>query len=265
MKRPLLAAATALTIAALLLGACGSSSNSAVPTTTAPSSSPTSSTTTTPSGGADPSTPDPTPADADMTALLVTVDDLPLGWVESDPSTDNPGDTDPSCITALDDLFRDSPSASTSFDSPFTGEYFYESAAKLGTNADAVFNQLVDGLDACTDVSFVHDGRTISGMIEPISFDEYGDDSAAWRMTFLADGGIVEYDLLAARYADVIMVFAFAGAWPIDEFTFTDLLLSAEDVLLAGIDPNADPGTEPDTGGGSGGGTGSGGGKIQTA
>jgi hypothetical protein len=249
MKRSPTVAVTALTVISLLLGACSVSTDFSAdrsadsPNTTelAPFD---------PSGSKGNRT---APADAftdeDMAQLLVTIGDLPTGWATDDsPATDNPRDTQPSCLSAADAIAGDAPSASVSFTSTDTGEFFYESLANIATGAEGTFNQLVDTLDGCTDVSFTTNGQDIVGTMEPISFYEYGDDSAAWRMRFPLRGETLDYELVAVRYDHIIAVYAFAGASPVDEDTFDELILTAEDVLFGALDPNADPGTDPGTG-----------------
>ena len=224
----------------VLLAGCSSSSRatSSTSSTDAPTTSSSSSTTADPSGL----------TDADMAELLLTIHDMPIGWTVDDSPTTDPGDTEPDCLGAAETIAGGGASASVSFTSTDTGEFFSEHLTNVTKSPRRTFNQLVDALDACSEVTFRSDGTEFTGTMEPISFYEYGDDSAAWQMSFPMDGGTLDYDLVLVRYDHIIALYGFAGADPIDEATVDDLILGAEDVLFHALDPNGDPGADPGTG-----------------
>jgi len=261
MKRSLTTTLSVLMLA-VLLAACGvRASNSASPTTTDAGGA----TTTTP-GSSDPSTnpsTDPSASnDPDLASLLPTVDDLPFGWTLDDTTNDDTsGDTQPSCIDDVNTIVGDAPTAEVSFTSDATVEYFTDNLTRIDRAPQRTFNAIADTLDACTDVSFRNNGEEILGMIMPLPFYEYGDDSAAWQLTFATGRAIIDFDIVLVRYGDLIATYTFAALAPLDEETFDDLILSAEDVLAAagidtnnpagpgggGTDPRSDPRTDPGT------------------
>lgn len=260
MKRSLTTTISVLTFA-VLLAACGArSSDSVSPTTEAGGSS-----TTAPSSPS--STNDPT-----LAALLPTEDDLPLGWtLDTSPGTSAEGDTQPSCIDDVNALVADAPTAEVSFTSEATSEFFTDNLVRVDRTPRRRFNAIADTLDACSDVSFRNNGELVLGMIAPLPFYDYGDDSAAWQLTVTTGHALIDYDIVLVRYGDLIATYTFAALSPLDEAAFDDLILSAEDVLTAaGIDTNdpAGPGGNSPGGNGTDPGTGSNsdpGGDTQTA
>ena len=243
MKRSLTTTLSVLTLA-VLLAACGvRASSSASPTTTGAGGS-----TTTAPGSNDPSTgrstdpsTDPSASnDPDLAALLPTVDDLPFGWTIDDTSNDDTsGDTQPSCIDEVNAIVGDAPTAEVSFSSETTMEYFTDNLTSIDRAPQRTFNEIADTLDACTDVSFRNNGELVLGMIAPLPFYDYGDDSAAWQLTVTTGHALIDYDIVLVRYGDLIATYTFASLSPLDEAAFDDLILSAEDVLTAaGIDTN---------------------------
>ncbi|MBU6330498.1 MAG: hypothetical protein KGR18_11175 [Acidobacteria bacterium] len=227
-------------VLALLLAGCGarfdasSGSPDTTPTTTDPGAN---------NGNSGNNSGSTAPDDPDLAALLVTADDLPLGWTLDTSPSDTSGDTNPDCIDAVNELVADAPTADASFSSEDTGEYFTESITRVDRTPRRTFNEIADTLDACSEVSFRNNGELIPGIIEPWSFYDHGDDSAAWRLTFTTGRALIEYDLVVVRYGDLVVSYTFAGLHPIDEDAFDDLILTAEDVLAA--DPNSDPGSGP--------------------
>ena len=95
-------------------------------------------------------------------------------------------------------------------------------------------------------MSFPDNGDQILGTIEPMPFYEYGDDSAAWRLTFPSGRTTIDYDLLTVRYGDLVVFFAYAGLHPIDEEEFDTLVLVAEQKLFDQLDPGTGAPTDPD-------------------
>ena len=227
MKRSLSTTISVLTFA-VLLAACGArSADSVSPTTEAGGSS-----TTAPSS--------PSSNDPDLAALLPTVDDLPFGWtIDNTSNDDTSGDTQPSCIDDVNAIVGDAPTAEVSFTSEATSEFFTDNLVRVDRAPRRRFSAIADTLDACTDVSFRNNGELVLGMIAPLPFYDYGDDSAAWQLTVTSGHALIDYDIVLVRYGDLIATYTFASLSPLDEAAFDDLILSAEDVLTAaGIDTN---------------------------
>jgi hypothetical protein len=249
MKRSPTIAVTAMTVISLLLGACSVSTDlSADRSAGSPN--------TTELAPFDPSSPKgnrTAPADAltdeQLAGMLVTADDLPFDWIDDENTDDTPdpepGDEGWDCVDAIDRLGSTLASAQASFATFDQGAYFYEGLTQY-EDAETTFNEIADTLDDCTEVSFPDDGDQILGTIEPMPFYEYGDDSAAWRLTFPSGRTTIDYDLLTVRYGDLVVFFAYAGLHPIDEEEFDGLVLIAEQKLFDQLDPGAGTPTDPD-------------------
>ncbi len=249
MKRSPTIAVTALTVLSLLLGACSATTDfSADRSAGSPN--------TTELAPFDPSGPKGSrtaPADAftdeQLAGMLVTADDLPFPWTDDDSTDDTsdpkPGDPDWDCVDAIDALGDTLASAQGSFATIDKSGFFYEGLTQYA-DATGTFTEIADTLDGCTTVSFPDNGDQILGTIEPMPFYEYGDDSAAWRLTFPSGRTTIDYDLLTVRYGDVVAFFAYAGLHPIDEDEFDALVLIAEQKLLAELEPGAGTPTDPE-------------------
>jgi hypothetical protein len=181
--------------------------------------------------------------------MLVTADDLPFAWIDADSSDDTPdpepGDEGWDCVDAVDLLGSTVASAQASFSTVDDSGFFFEGLTQYEDAIDT-FAEIIDTLDDCTEVSFPDDGDQIVGVIEPLPFYEYGDDSAAWRLTFPASWTTIDYDLLVVRYGDLVAFFAYAGLHPIDEDEFDSFVLLAEEKLFAALDPGTGAPTDPD-------------------
>lgn len=205
MTRPVLVASVLLT---LLSVGCSSGSDRAATVTansqptratpsasaaTVPASSPVSQSTRSHSGKA--------PTDADLAAVLLTVQDMPTGWAVSPPSSSASASDnttfvgDPKCEgvyqqleehTALDHVGH----ASTEFSKGSFGPFIEEDLSSFAS-ADVVKNELKtlkDGITACPTIKQKDaDGTVTTLTASALSFPKLGDETFAVRLA--GEGG----------------------------------------------------------------------------
>lgn len=157
----------------------------------------------------------PAPAllsEADLQARLLTLEDLPTGFVVSEPTAadeEEPGlvSSDPRCQAYLDASGSEStaPSAATAeFESPDTFEFLTEDVESYdGQDAQASFGEARTGLAACSTLTV--EGLEGDITVQQQSFGaDLGDDTVAVRMdgeVDLGDGQLAPFggNIVAVR------------------------------------------------------------------
>ena len=206
------AAIGAVAIAATLAAGCGSSGSSAekdeatTTTTEAPST-----TTTKAYAG---------PTEAELDAMLLTAADMGPDWT-LEPSTGSDDDSSSDCLSQLKTkgIISD-PRVDARFDYGNGAAYAFEGLTWAGDDPDATFDAAVEHIDSCTDVNLGSSDEPAT--LTPYTLPTMGDQSAAWNITFTANGTTVVADLVVATQGDIFVMALdglAAGAVPEDGTT----------------------------------------------
>jgi hypothetical protein len=132
---------------------------------------------------------------------LLTLSQLPKGWLASSPSSTAVFGCSASALPA-------SPmaEAGTGFNFGALGAFpLLTEVLASYTNVEAAFNTLTSGLSSCTHVSGTRDGSSFSGTISKMSFGTYGDRSAAYHVSANLQGKSLVADILVVRKGNVLL------------------------------------------------------------
>jgi hypothetical protein len=228
MRRP---TAVLVILAVLFAGACASHASGDAPNpvnasgdttadlTSDASSDPTADTVaTTTKAATTPTTAAAAPAkpltEAELQSRLVTTNDLPQGWsVDPSASNSNSNGDLPECLKAVEVPNDPRPTAEADF---VRGEDFPTFSEELEAYADGEvapeLDRAIKTVDGCGPFQFTSDGVDFSGSItRNASFPTFGDQSAAWQMTFQAGGYSFHFAIVFVRQGNVGMTVFYGG------------------------------------------------------
>jgi hypothetical protein len=214
-------------VAVLGLGvvACGSSKNDA--RTAATESEALTATT--------PSTAPPTtvPTVASMQPLLLTTAEVGPDWTAVPPSGDNTDNSLPDCLAGLTSVSPDRPSADQEWDK-LDKSFFDESIEFAGTGKIAdEFAAATALFDGCKVLTLDANGTTLTGTMTRVPLTA-GDQSAAYQLTFGANGITLVMDLGIVAVDGYELTTAYGGLGSADSATFADLTAKAVAKIKAG-------------------------------
>ena len=132
---------------------------------------------------------------------LLTLSQLPKGWLSSSPSSTAVFGCNASVLPANPTV-----QASAGFNvGALKGFPLLTEVLASYKNVDAAFNALTSGLSGCTHISGTRDGNPVSGTLSKMSFGTYGDQSAAYHVSVNLQGSSLVADILVVRKGNVLL------------------------------------------------------------
>jgi hypothetical protein len=153
------------------------------------------------------------PTASELTAMLLTADEMGEGWTVT---TSDPDDDDQiSCVADLEeDGTLDSTKAEVQFDYGNGLAFVLEGTRWAGEDPQTTYEALVDAIDDCDSAAL--SGSEIQSIV-PISYPTVADDVSAWEVTFTADGQTITAQMIVALQDDILI--QVMGAYPTQVMT----------------------------------------------
>jgi hypothetical protein len=215
-------------LAAIALTACGGENDQA---RTVPEPTPTAkSTVEAPTSSDESGSTDEAPP-VELESMVLTLDDMPSGWTTAPEllSDDGaPGTT----FCGIDEAEIDVPDdAGASVDAAFKqsdfGPFVFHTVGRLGDagEATAALDRMLDAASQCSEWTETDDqGVETTWSITPLSFDNVGDDTIAFRLSSDAEGMPVTVDLVMWNRGPALSVVGLFGIGGTDADLLTDLV-----------------------------------------
>lgn len=160
--------------------------------------------------GAAPSTSTTSRSTPDLKPLLLTISDLPSGWLVT-PNKSS-GSFESRGCPAFDAVsnVRDSDSVefvrSEQSDLPQLAE-----AIGWSSEAASLFDQATADIGQCKHLTFQTGGVPASGTVDPISFPQVGNQSAAYLLAIDVASVQIDFDIVVARKGRYLSLLAFGA------------------------------------------------------
>jgi hypothetical protein len=164
--------------------------------------------------------PKDSPTNAELRAALLTVDDMPSGWAVSPPDKSTSEDSPwcPEAGGAQSDLskggFGFSKGESITFVQGTIAPVILEIVTVDRSNANQRYDTAVNEARKCEGKTWTgkdSDGTVSTYVLTPESFDKYGDETHAWRLTIKSNVANASVDLVFIRKGDAIIVMGGVG------------------------------------------------------
>jgi len=137
-----------------------------------------------------------------LSAMLLSIGQMPIGW----SVVSSAGGGGAGCLANVLEPkeIKQTAKASVSFEDNGNVPAVDEGLATF-TNAKTGYKQIVANLMACKHFSGKSGGEKVTGTVGQMSFPHYGDASAAFAVSFTAQGTEFGEDLLIVRVGSVVM------------------------------------------------------------
>jgi hypothetical protein len=224
----------------VILSACGSSPSSSTTTTTTTTAAGSTTTTvpkqpgasgTTGTTGSTTTTPSGVP---NVSALLLSLNDMPSGWSEQPTSG---GSTATGCASIKDLVSNNSLATADSSFAAASGApaWFERLTAVPAAKAASTLSAALSTLNKCSTLHIIANGQTVNLKVGPMSFAKVGSQSEAWDLTGTIQGVSVRYLAVVARFGSVIGEFLYATVASTDLTQFPALMDEAATKIAAGL------------------------------
>ena len=198
----------------LVLAACGSTGvkQASAPTSTSAHGSPSASSSFPP---------------RNLTPQLLTVADLPAGWVAHNASSS--GSVNFACLQKLKAAHLSLSKASAGFIQGSGFPLLQQRVVYYGTSARAItsYTSGVAELNNCTGVSGTGGGFKFTGSIDALSFPKMGDESSAWQIALSSDGYSFGCDVVVVRKGPELTLILYGDLGTPDITAATSLVRTA--------------------------------------
>jgi hypothetical protein len=153
---------------------------------------------------AGPYTDTPTPA-ANLTAELLTVDDLPAGWTTTTPGSSS--GSDPSCAALSSGAWKHLPQRAQADFQNSGGDVLVTEKLAAGS-ADQVsqaWTAFGAATSQCRTFTNTIDGHTVTYRLQDLSFPSYGEKTYAFAMTATVSVVTVNADIIVVRKGNTLV------------------------------------------------------------
>jgi len=159
-----------------------------------------------------------------LSVELLSVSQMPTGW-----SIDNSsGGNGVGCLTTILEPkgIKQTSYASVSLDDNGNTPLVSEKLATY-SNAKTAYKKIIAALSGCKHVSGTSGGIKATGTVGQMSFPHFGNASAAFSVSLVAQGTTISDDVLIVRKGNVIMGIAEADVPPVDVSQFQGFVVKA--------------------------------------
>jgi glucose/arabinose dehydrogenase len=147
----------------------------------------------------------------DLRAQLLTVADLPAGWMIA--QLPNGGGTTPPCTKKAKARLHSISRMDQFFAMADGFPILAESLRDYGTNSRALADYRigVGVLNRCTDVSFSAGGNSYAGTIGPLALPRLGQQTSAWKFVLTTHGYTFGVDFVVVQEGRELAILMYAG------------------------------------------------------
>jgi hypothetical protein len=140
-----------------------------------------------------------------LASMLLTVTQMPTGW-SIDNSSSSPVDL--GCLSHLTPIgVKKTATAGVAFAFNASLPEFSETLATYATPASSVVRKAVSEIDRCHTITGTTQGHKFTGTLGAMSFPQYGNQSAAWALSFTLEGITFGDAILAVRKGAIVALF----------------------------------------------------------
>jgi hypothetical protein len=136
---------------------------------------------------------------------------MPPGWSISPPDTSSSSDAATPLCTKNETIDALSKGVTVTFVQGSVAPLIVEAAISYGDKTKSTFATVTDLLRGCEGQTWSDtdkDGTKSTYSLSALSFDKFGDESHAWRMSFTQTGGEGAVDLVLVRKGQLFIVVA---------------------------------------------------------
>jgi hypothetical protein len=145
-----------------------------------------------------------------LTSELLSTAQVPVGWTASNTTSDGVG-----CVHGLlePNGVKQTRTAQIYYFGTHDDLPRFDEKVATYANTKTAYKKIIAHINACHTLTGIFDGLEISGSVAPITFNHYGNASAAYAMTVTDSRGTLHYDYLIVRKGDVLAAFL-EGSYP---------------------------------------------------
>lgn len=184
---------------------------------------------------------------AQLNGLLLTVGDLPPGWVLTPPEASTGSSTDTLCPDGQATVESEQhPTVETSFAQGETGPFVYQ-ALSSAEDAEAHFADVTQAFDSCLGQTWTEDmdGSPMDVSLNQVSSVQVGDETAAYRLSgssseaevaLTADFVLVLNGTVVELYSGISVTSPYLSTEQLDPEQFSTIIETANDKVTNEID-----------------------------
>jgi len=168
---------------------------------------------------------------ADLESMVLTLDDMPSGWTTA-PEMLSDDEATGTTFCGIDEAEIDVPDeAGASVDAAFKqsdfGPFVFHTVGRVGDagEATAALDRMLNAASQCSEWTETDDqGVETTWSITPLSFDNVGDDTIAFRLSSETEGMPVTVDMVMWNRGPVLSVVGLFGIGGTDADLLTELV-----------------------------------------